>query len=266
MKKKILTTKVEEIGERTVRYQISNEVVDRDGDILIANGCDFSNFLKNPVFLPFHRADCFPLGKVISIFIENNAVFADVYFPTVDELATDPTNASENAKLVDFTYHCYKSGMLSAVSVGFIVKKAEPNEYDGSTVLEWELLEFSAVAIPANQEALAQAVKSFGADKANKYFKSTKGADTMDNNENPQATNDEMKALLKACTDEVKSCKKEIESLKTELKECTDEMKAYRKALEDGNEKPNPENPDVQEKPQENPPANDDDEVLEIED
>lgn len=261
MKKKILTTKVEEIGERTVRFQISNEVVDRDGDVLIANGCDFNNFLKNPVFLPFHRADCFPLGKVISIFIENNAVFADVYFPTVDELATDPTNASENAKLVDFTYHCYKSGMLSAVSVGFIVKKAKPNDNDGSTILEWELLEFSAVAIPANQEALAQAVKSFGADKANKYFKSTKGADTMDNNENPQAT-DEMKALLKECTDEVKSCKKEIEALKSELKECTDEMKAYRKALEDSGEKPNPENPDGQE----NPPTNDDDEVLEIED
>ena len=265
IKTKILSTKAEAIGERTVRFKISSEVVDRDGDILIAAGCDTVNFMKNPVFLPFHRADCFPLGKVISIFIENNAVFADVYFPTVDELATDPANASENAKLVDFTYHCYKSGMLSAVSVGFIVKKAKPNDNDGSTILEWELLEFSAVAIPANQEALAQAVKSFGADKANKYFKSTKGADTMDNNENPQATNDEMKALLKACTDEVKSCKKEIESLKTELKECTDEMKAYRKALEDGSEKPNPENPNVQEKPQENPPT-DDDEVLEIED
>lgn len=265
MKTKILSTKTEEIGERTVRFQISNEVTDRDGDILIANGCDFGNYLKNPLFLPFHKADCFPLGKVVSIFIENNAVYADVYFPTVDELSTDPSNASEKAKLVDFTYHCYKTGMLNAVSVGFIIKKAEPNdETDGLKVLEWELLEFSAVAIPANQEALAQAVKSFGADKANKYFKSTKGADTMDNNENPQATNDEMKALLKACTDEVKSCKKEIESLKTELKECTDEMKAYRKALEDGNEKPNP---DVQENPQENPPVNnEDEEVLEVED
>lgn len=265
MKTKILSTKTEEIGERTVRFQISNEVTDRDGDVLIANGCDFVNYLKNPLFLPFHDRHSFPLGKVVSIFIENNAVYADVYFPTIEELSTKPEEASEKAKLVDFTYHCYKTGMLNAVSVGFIVKKAEPNNTDGSTILEWELLEFSAVAIPANQEALAQAVKSFGADKANKYFKSTKGADTMDNNENPQAT-DEMKALLKECTDEVKSCKKEIEALKSELKECTDEMKAYRKALEDGSEKPNPENPDTQEKPQENPPANDDDEVLEIED
>lgn len=265
MKTKILSTKAEEIGERTIRFLISNEVTDRDGDNLIANGCDFSNYLKNPVFLPFHHADCFPLGKVVSIFIENDAVYADVYFPTVNELTTDPANASENAKLVDFTYHCYKTGMLSAVSVGFIVKKAEPNNTDGLTVREWELLEFSAVAIPANQEALAQAVKSFGADKANKYFKSNKGVDNMENNENPEATNnpDEMKALLKECTDEVKACKKEMEALKAELKECTEEMKSYRKALEDGNA-----NLDGQEKPQEETPSavNENEDVLEIED
>lgn len=262
MKTKILSTKTEEIGERTVRFQISNEVTDRDGDVLIANGCDFGNYLKNPVFLPFHHGDSFPLGKVVSIFIENNAVYADVYFPTIDELSTNPANASEKAKLVDFTYHCYKTGMLSAVSVGFIIKKAEPNDKtDGLKVLEWELLEFSAVAVPANQEALAQAVKSFGFDKANKYFKSIKGVDNMENTENPETT-DEMKALLKACTDEVKACKEEMKALKAELKECTEEMKSYRKALEDGNA-----NPDGQEKPQEgNPPTdNGDEEVLEVE-
>lgn len=265
MTTKILSTKAKEIGERTIRFLISNEVTDRDGDNLIANGCDFSNYLKNPVFLPFHHADRFPLGKVVSIFIENNAVYADVYFPTVAELTTDPANASENAKLVDFTYHCYKTGMLNAVSVGFIIKKAEPNDKtDGLKVLEWELLEFSAVAIPANQEALAQAVKSFGFDKANKYFKSIKGVDNMDNTENPETT-DEIKTLLKECTDEVKACKKEMEALKAGLKECTEEMKSYRKALEEGNA-----NPDGQENPQGGtPPAepeNGDEEVLEIED
>ena len=123
IKNKIMNLKAEEIGERTVRFKISSEVVDRDGDILIASGCDYSNFMNNPVFLPFHKSDGFPLGKVVNIFIDGNAVFADVYFPKVEELASDKENASEKAKLVDFTYHCYKNGMLNAVSVGFVAKE-----------------------------------------------------------------------------------------------------------------------------------------------
>jgi phage head maturation protease len=52
--------------------------------------------------------------------------------------------------------------MLNAVSVGFIPKEASPLEEGGMEITEWELLEFSAVSVPANQDALAQAVKSFG--------------------------------------------------------------------------------------------------------
>ena len=51
IKNKIMNLKAEEIGERTVRFKISSEVVDRDGDILIASGCDYSNFMNNPVIL-----------------------------------------------------------------------------------------------------------------------------------------------------------------------------------------------------------------------
>jgi hypothetical protein len=165
MKKGIFQIKSEELEERTVRFKISSEVVDRDGDILIAKGCDFSNFAKNPVFLPFHTYGDFPLGIPKNWGVEGKDVYCDVYFPTIEELATDPEQASEKAKLVDFTYHCYKTGMLNAVSVGFIAKELEPNkETNGYIIKEWELLEFSAVAVPANQDAIAQAVKSFGAE------------------------------------------------------------------------------------------------------
>ena len=51
MKKSIFNVKAEELEERTVRFKISSEVVDRDGDILIASGCDYSNFMNNPVVL-----------------------------------------------------------------------------------------------------------------------------------------------------------------------------------------------------------------------
>ena len=250
---KIMNVKAEEIGERTVRFKISSEVVDRDGDILVATGCDFSNFMKNPVFLPFHKADAFPLGKVVSVYVEGNAVFADVYFPKLEELASDKENASEKARLVDFTYHCYKNAMLSAVSVGFMIKDAE-NILDadgyvtGYKILEWELLEFSAVTIPANQEALTQAVKSFG-DKA-KVFLQMKKADEQEEEkpaeekpedtpeekpevEKPEEEADNIRSLVKACHDRVKACEEAIKELSADVKECLSDVKEIVKELKE---------------------------------
>lgn len=167
MKKSIFNVKAEELEERTVRFKISSEVVDRDGDILIAKGCNFDNFKKNPQFLGFHNYHEYPLGIPKNWGVDGKSVYCDVYFPTIEELSTNPTEASEKAKLVDFTYHCYKTGMLNAVSVGFIAEEAEPNKETGGFIVKaWELLEFSAVTVPANQDAIAQAVKSFGDDKA----------------------------------------------------------------------------------------------------
>jgi len=167
IRKGIFDVETQELEERTVRFTISKEVVDRDGDILVAEGVDFSNYMKNPVFCGFHNTRDFPLGKVTKFWVEGNSVKADVYFPTIEELSSDLNNVSEKAKLVDFTYNCYKTGMLNAVSVGFIAKSYEPiKETGGVKVLEWELLEFSAVAVPANQDAIAQACKSFGDENA----------------------------------------------------------------------------------------------------
>jgi hypothetical protein len=254
---KIMNVKAEEIGERTVRFKISSEVVDRQGDILVAKGCDFSNFMKNPVFLPFHKADAFPLGKVVSVYVEGNAVFADVYFPKLEELASDKENASEKARLVDFTYHCYKNAMLSAVSVGFMIKDAK-NILDaegyvtGYKILEWELLEFSAVTIPANQEALTQAVKSFG-DKA-KVFLQMKKADEQEDTpeekpegEKPEEEADNIRSLVKELAADVKECLSDVKECLSDVKEIVKELK------EDVME--------IEEEPEDQPEA----EILEIE-
>lgn len=202
MKKGIFQTKAEELTERTVRFKISSEVVDRDGDVLVAKGCDFTNFAKNPQFLNFHNYHEFPLGIPKNWGIEGKSVYCDVYFPTIEELSTNPQEASEKAKLVDFTYHCYKTGMLNAVSVGFIAKDVEPiKETGGFKVLEWELLEFSAVAVPANQDAIAQAVKSFGEE----------GKDIVDPIER-----------IKACELQIEECKKTIKEQTDRLQKVFD--------------------------------------------
>ena len=181
------------------------------------------------------------------------------------------TIPSEKAKLVDFTYHCYKSGMLNAVSVGFTAKNFEEifdenNHFTGYKVIQWELLEFSAVAVPANQEALAQAVKSFGTEKAESVmaiFKSKKD-DTEENKpkpddaEKPPVEEDDTKVLLKACDERVKACEEEVKALKAKIKECAENIEKLYKRLKADDVLEVEDNPDEKPKP--------DDDVLEVED
>ena len=230
LNKKDVSIITEDLGDRSVQFTISKEVVDRDGDILRASGVDFSNYMKNPVFLSFHNSREFPLGKVIKFWVEGNEVKAIVYFPTIEELSTDPNNASEKAKLVDFTYHCYKTGMLNAVSVGFIPIEWIETE-NGYDILKWELLEFSAVAVPANQDAIAEAVKSFGNDFAKSFITEEKSGRKIS-------------AQTRAILDKIKACGDELEKCQETLKGCGE---ALRKALAELDE-PEPEEDTEEEK------------------
>ena len=229
--KKDLFVNTEDVGERTVRFTISKEVVDRDGDILRANGVDFGNYMKNPVFCAFHNTRDFPLGKVTKFWVEGNSVKADVYFPTVEELSTNPTQASEKARLVDFTYRCYKTGMLNAVSVGFIPLEYEETQ-TGFDIIKWELLEFSAVAVPANQDAIAEAVKSFGDEFAKDFLTVEKSGRRI--SAETRQTLDKIKACgddIEKCRDNLKQIAGTLNSLLAELDEVEDELE-----IDDGGE------------------------------
>lgn len=249
--KKDLFVRTEDMGERTVRFTISKEVVDRDGDILRATGVDFTNYMKNPVFLSFHNTHEFPLGKVTRFWVEGNSVKADVYFPTVEELSTNPEQASEKAKIVDFAYCCYKTGMLNAVSVGFIPIEWKETK-DGWDILKWELLEFSAVAVPANQDAIAEAVKSFGDEFA-------KGlVSTVSKTESVEKSGRKISAETRAVLDKMKLCGDKLEECERTLKACRKELTELLAELDDN--KPEPDDkPD--DKPDEEP---DDDKDFEV--
>lgn len=232
--KKDISVITEDIGDRSVQFTISKEVVDRDGDILRAGGVDFANYMKNPVFLPFHNTRDFPLGKVTKFWVEGNSVKAIVYFPTLEELSSDPGNASEKAKLVDFAYHCYKTGMLNAVSVGFIPLEWTENK-DGYDITKWELLEFSAVAVPANQDAIAEAVKSFGLDESVvKDFLTTEKS-----GKRISAATKEILAKIKACGDEIEKCRGTLKNIVKEMNELLSQLDDAAEGLADGSaEKP----------------------------
>ena len=241
-----------DLGDRSVQFTISKEVVDRDGDILRAGGVDFTNYMKNPVFLGFHNSHDFPLGKVTKFWVEGDSVKAIVYFPTLEELSSDPALASEKAKLIDFSYYAYKNGLMNAVSVGFIPLEWTETK-TGYDITKWELLEFSAVAVPANQDAIAEAVKSFGLDESvvKDFFTNQKSGKRI------SAETKEILNKIKACGDEIEKCRDQLKTIAKNMNALLAELDDAEEAL--GGEPDNDE-PDEPEEPQ------DDDKSFELPD
>jgi len=164
--KKEVVAKGTPVGDRTIRFIISDETVDRVGDVIMADGWDFTDYAKNAVFLGFHDYSSFPLGvgKAWGIDSPKKQAWLDVYFPTIEEMSTNPEMAAEAAKNVDFTYNAYKIGLLNAVSVGFTpteyTKMENPDQPEwmwGNKFIKQSLLEVSAVPVPCNPNALAAA-------------------------------------------------------------------------------------------------------------
>ena len=144
-------------NERTVTAFISTSSVDRDGEVLLPKGADFEPFLKNPVVLWAHSYDQTPIGKAIQLKKSFKKITAKIKFAETE--------------FAEEVYQLFKGGFLSAFSVGFIPKeshsptpdeiKKRPEWAEAFIIFDkWELLEFSAVPVPANSEALATAVKS----------------------------------------------------------------------------------------------------------
>lgn len=139
---------VSSINDGIVPFVLTSKTVDRDSEVILPDGARLDNFNKNPVFLWAHDARGLPpIGKVIpdTLTKSEDKLTANIKFDLDDPFA----------KLV---YEKYKKGFLNAGSIRFIPitwsdETVLPGQ-KGITIKEWELLEFSAVPIPANQEAL----------------------------------------------------------------------------------------------------------------
>ena len=136
--------------ERTITAVASTEIVDRYGDIVVQDGWELENFKKNPVLVWNHDYSRPPLAEIKDIRIEDGKLVFSAKFP--EKGVYD---------LADTVYELYKRGILKAFSVGFIPKEYEPNDNGGYTYKKQELIEISAVTIPANPEALVMAFKAY---------------------------------------------------------------------------------------------------------
>lgn len=138
--------------KRQIEFIISTASVDRYGDVVEVNGWDLKNYKANPVVLFGHMSSIPPIGKAIKTWKDGDALRSIAEFI--------PQDISAFAHSI---FRMYEEGFLRAVSVGFKPLKYDPildeegHPTYGYRFLKQELLEFSAVPIPANPDALVNA-------------------------------------------------------------------------------------------------------------
>jgi HK97 family phage prohead protease len=161
----------------------STQDVDRHGDTVIQAGWDLKHFKKNPVILNSHNYNDATdvIARAENIRIEGKGKRAKLVMDWVFAVDENP-----KAKVI---FDLYAGKFLHASSVGFIARKFAEDK-DGNkdwwTIEEAELLEVSAVSVPANAMALAKA-KGIDVDQLNqKDHEQDNGEDDEQDNEVPE--------------------------------------------------------------------------------
>ena len=139
-------------ADAPMTFVISSEEVDRHGDVVLAQGWRLQAYLQNPVFLWAHNYGLPVIGRALAVWPEPGQLLARLEFA--------PTDFARQVAAL------YRSGYQQGVSVGFRPLRYEERRdprtgaFLGIRFLEQELLEVSAVPVPANRQALRRAVQS----------------------------------------------------------------------------------------------------------
>ncbi len=140
---------IKEVNEKdgTVTAFVSTNSIDRQGEVLDPQGADLSNYRKNPVVLWAHDYATPPIGRALWAKKSGNGILSKMEFA--------PTDFAQEIKAL------YAGGYMNSFSVGFIPK----TWVDGKSAKEpsriytgWEMLEYSAVPVPANPDAVSLAI------------------------------------------------------------------------------------------------------------
>ena len=139
-----------------VTFVLSTDDVDRHGDIVSAEGWRLDAYLRNPVLLWAHDYRHPAIGRAVEVWTEPRRLLAKMEF-------APSAFAQEVAAL-------YARGFQWGVSVGFRPIRWEERRdsrtgaFLGLRYLEQELLEVSAVPVPANRDALRRGAPEGGLD------------------------------------------------------------------------------------------------------
>lgn len=135
------------VGGDPLTYVLSDETVDRVGDVISVKGWQLDDFKKNPVAL-FNHDPGFILGHWTDVKVVGKQL--------IGKLNLLPAGISAR---LDEIRAVVEAGVLRATSVGFRAIDAEPRKEGGYLFKAASLLEASMVSVPANPNAL-QVAKS----------------------------------------------------------------------------------------------------------
>ncbi len=139
--KKLFTKAMSETIDDEKLFVASDEVEDRQGEIIMQDGWDLSGFKKNPIIQWAHNFDEPAIATAKKIGFKTINGKKKLVFRPLFHRKTPMSNYI--ADLVE-------AGIIKASSVGF-----RPIKQDEDTYTKTELLEISFVNIPSNQNALA---------------------------------------------------------------------------------------------------------------
>lgn len=166
MNSKALTTRFVKCGTAPVGKPvhftavITTDTVDRDGEVVVPQGMNSTDYERNPVLL-YEHDEKQPIGKMVSMKRGERNIEAEF------ALAPRPEN-HVGEWLPDTIGSLMEFGALNAMSIGFLGVEARPATKADSMKYgeglrrvygKWKLLEVSVVSMPANQEAIVMAVR-----------------------------------------------------------------------------------------------------------
>lgn len=181
---------------RTISYLVSDETVDRMGDIIKVKGWDIASYKQNPVVLWAHDGKAVPpIGKATNVRRRYGParLTADIEFA--------PKEAFEFA---DTIYQLASRGYIRATSVGFMPTETEEVDEKkreklglgpyGQLYTGAELMEISVVAVPANPSALQDGVKALTSEGLLEHGTVARFLDTF-----PASEDAALKSVRAAC-------------------------------------------------------------------
>ncbi len=162
MQRKTLNATVDKANGPKIEATITTETIDRDGEVLISQGMDASEYELNPIV--FYNHDyAQPIGRITDLRRGKGKIDATI------EFAQRPDDF-EGSYFPEFIESLIDQGIVKGISVGFVplaggVRKASSKDRDdyGENVRQvyskWKLLEVSVAPLPANATALVSAVR-----------------------------------------------------------------------------------------------------------
>ena len=141
---------------------ITSETLDRDGEVVIAQGMNATEFEQNPILLFNHDTNK-PVGRCVALKRKGGAVEGEFVFAQRPEGYTGEYFPEFVASLVG-------QGIVKGISIGYAAEQggirrasADDRTRFGDRVhtvfSKWRLLEVSIAPIPANPDAIISAIR-----------------------------------------------------------------------------------------------------------